>query len=60
MAQREMRGGNEPRQDRTKQGVEMEATRIMALKFKLKSKDEVGFPSPPQDGCPNSRNRFAV
>jgi hypothetical protein len=41
MAQQERRGGNEPRQDCAKQGVEMEATRIMALKFKLKSKDEV-------------------
>jgi hypothetical protein len=31
----------------------------MALKFKYGSKDEIGFPSPPRDGCPKSRDRFA-
>jgi hypothetical protein len=41
MAQRERRGGFPVRQDSAKQGVEMEATKIMALKLKLKSKDEV-------------------
>ncbi|WCJ60305.1 hypothetical protein NXS98_04010 [Fontisphaera persica] len=41
MAQREKRGAVRVHQDSAKQGVEMEATKIMALKFKLKSKDEV-------------------
>jgi len=41
MAQREKRSAILVRQDSAKQGVEMEATKIMALKFKLKSKDEV-------------------
>ncbi len=41
MAQREKRSALQVRRDSAKQGVEMEATKIMALKFKLKSKDEV-------------------
>ena len=41
MAQQEKRGVILVRQDSAKQGVEMEATRIMALKFKVKSKDEI-------------------
>ena len=41
VAQREKRGSVPVRRDSTKQGVEMEATRIMALKFKVKSKDAI-------------------
>jgi hypothetical protein len=33
---------------------------MMSLKYKCKTKDEIGFPSPPRDGCPKSGNRFAV
>ena len=32
----------------------------MPLKYKFKTRDEIGFPSPPRDGCPKSGNRFAV
>jgi hypothetical protein len=41
MAQREKRSAIVGREDSAKQGVEMEATKIMALKFNVKSKDEV-------------------
>ena len=54
-----MRGAVPVRQDSAKQGVEMEATRIMALKFKVKSKEEIGFPSPPPVGLPKWDVRFA-
>ena len=41
MAQRERRGAVPVREDSEKQGVEMAAARIMALKFKVKTKDEI-------------------